>query len=125
MKRQPLGPSGEEKTNRSLFNKSSIEISPLSKFPSFRGVPDGRGVLLMCIQQNKCPFFSLLRILVALSKPTNMKPITIDGIAITPCPKTSLPYNPKFIERAKALRYAQNLPEVLFWMQVTNDVFTS
>ncbi len=86
-------------------------------------MPDGRGVLLMCIQQNKCPFFSLLRILVALSKPTNMKPITIDGIAITPCPKTSFPYNPKFIERAKALRYAQNLPEVLFWMQVTNGRF--
>lgn len=52
-----------------------------------------------------------------------MKPITIDAIAITPCPKTSLPYNPKFIERAKALRYAQNLPEVLFWMQVTKGRF--
>jgi|GEM_PF-5541858 len=52
-----------------------------------------------------------------------MKPITIDGIAIKPCPKIGLAYNSKLIERAKALRYAENLPEVLFWMQVTKGRF--
>ena len=52
-----------------------------------------------------------------------MKPITIDGIAITPFPKTNLPFNSKLKERAKALRYAENLPEVLFWMQVTKGRF--
>ena len=52
-----------------------------------------------------------------------MKPIIIDGIAITPFPKINLPYNPKLKERAKALRYAENLPEVLFWMQVTKGGF--
>ncbi|MEA2104216.1 MAG: DUF559 domain-containing protein [Candidatus Cloacimonadota bacterium] len=30
----------------------------------------------------------------------------------------NLPYNPKLKERAKDLRKAGNLPEVLFWMQV-------
>lgn len=52
-----------------------------------------------------------------------MKTITIDGIAIKLFSKTDLPYNPQLIERAKALRYAENLPEVLFWMQVTNGRF--
>ena len=34
-----------------------------------------------------------------------------------------LPYNPKLKERAKALRYAENLSEVLFWMQVHKNNF--
>ena len=53
-----------------------------------------------------------------------MKPqIIINNIAILPRPITNLPYNPKLKERAKALRYAENLPEVLFWMQVTKKRF--
>ncbi len=36
---------------------------------------------------------------------------------------TELPYNPKLKERAKALRYAENLSEVLFWMQVHKNHF--
>jgi len=35
----------------------------------------------------------------------------------------SLPYNPKLKERAKALRKAGNLSEVLFWNQVKNKHF--
>lgn len=35
----------------------------------------------------------------------------------------SLPYNPKLKERAKALRKAGNLAEVLFWKQVKNKQF--
>ena len=36
---------------------------------------------------------------------------------------TELPYNIKLRDRAKALRYAENLSEVLFWMQVHKGVF--
>src|SRR5690606_18524760 len=35
----------------------------------------------------------------------------------------SLPYNPKLKERARELRKAGNLPEVLFWNQVKNNQF--
>jgi len=34
-----------------------------------------------------------------------------------------LPYNPKLKEKARALRKAGNLSEVLFWMQVKNKKF--
>lgn len=47
----------------------------------------------------------------------------INGIAIILSPKTNLPYNPKLKERAKALRYAENLPEVLFWTRVSKKKF--
>jgi len=36
---------------------------------------------------------------------------------------TQLPYNPKLKPRAKELRYANNLSEVLFWMQVHKSHF--
>src|SRR5690606_11048916 len=35
----------------------------------------------------------------------------------------SLPYNPKLKERARELRKAGNLPEVLFWNEVKNRQF--
>lgn len=38
-------------------------------------------------------------------------------------PILELPYNPALKERAKKLRQARNLPEVLFWMQVTKGGF--
>ena len=38
-------------------------------------------------------------------------------------PILNLPYNSKLKERAKALRNAENLPEVLFWIQVTKKRF--
>jgi very-short-patch-repair endonuclease len=37
--------------------------------------------------------------------------------------KLSLPANPKLKMRARALRKARNLPEVLFWLQVKNKQF--
>jgi very-short-patch-repair endonuclease len=40
-------------------------------------------------------------------------------------PILELPYNPKLKERAKELRYAENLSEVLFWMQVHKSNFHS
>jgi very-short-patch-repair endonuclease len=49
--------------------------------------------------------------------------ININGDLIKSSPKQNLPYNPKLKERAKALRYAENLPEVLFWMQVNKKRF--
>ncbi len=52
-----------------------------------------------------------------------MNSFAINGITIISCPKPNLPYNPELKERAKALRYAENLPEVLFWIQVTKRQF--
>ena len=49
--------------------------------------------------------------------------ININGELIKSSPKQNLPYNSKLKERAKALRYAENLPEVLFWMQVNKKRF--
>jgi very-short-patch-repair endonuclease len=49
--------------------------------------------------------------------------VNINGDLIKSTPKQNLPYNPKLKERAKALRYAENLPEVLFWMQVNKKRF--
>lgn len=49
--------------------------------------------------------------------------ISINGDLIKSSPKQNLPYNPLLKERAKALRYAENLPEVLFWMQVNKKQF--
>ena len=49
--------------------------------------------------------------------------ININGDLIKSSPKQNLPYNPKLKERAKALRYVENLPEVLFWMQVNKKRF--
>ena len=48
---------------------------------------------------------------------------TIKNIKIFHNTITTLPYNPKLKERAKALRYAYNLSEVLFWMQVHKKHF--
>jgi len=56
-------------------------------------------------------------------KNTLQKEIVINGITLTTRPITNLPYQPRLRERAKALRQAQNLPEVLFWMQVTKKRF--
>ncbi|MBO9672528.1 MAG: endonuclease domain-containing protein [Sphingobacteriaceae bacterium] len=56
-------------------------------------------------------------------KNTLQKEIVINGITLTTTPVTNLPYQPRLRERAKALRQAGNLPEVLFWMQVTKKRF--
>lgn len=48
---------------------------------------------------------------------------TIKNIKIYHNTITTLPYNPKLKDRAKALRYAENLSEVLFWMQVHKGQF--
>jgi very-short-patch-repair endonuclease len=52
-----------------------------------------------------------------------MNLIAINGVIINPSPKQTLPYSPRLKERAKALRYAENLLEVLFWMQVARRQF--
>jgi very-short-patch-repair endonuclease len=51
------------------------------------------------------------------------KEIVVNGITLTTTPITDLPYQPRLKERAKALRQAGNLPEVLFWMQVIKKRF--
>ena len=54
---------------------------------------------------------------------TNPPYFTIKNSKIYHNTITELPYNPKLKERAKALRYAENLSEVLFWMQVHKNNF--
>jgi very-short-patch-repair endonuclease len=51
------------------------------------------------------------------------KVIIINGTTLKAAPIIKLPYQPRLKERAKALRQAGNLPEVLFWMQVTKKQF--
>lgn len=49
--------------------------------------------------------------------------LIINETPIKFAPILELPYNPALKERAKKLRQARNLPEVLFWMQVTKGGF--
>jgi len=51
------------------------------------------------------------------------KVLKINAIVLNHNPVKDLPYNPNLKQRAKQLRQARNLPEVLFWMQVTKDRF--
>ena len=51
------------------------------------------------------------------------KIIFIKNLKIKLNPILELPYNPKLKQRARELRKAGNLPEVLFWMQVTKGGF--
>ncbi|RZJ81863.1 MAG: endonuclease domain-containing protein [Flavobacterium sp.] len=52
-----------------------------------------------------------------------MNIVIINERTITLSATINLPYNPKLKEKAKALRYAENLPEVLFWMRVSKSKF--
>ena len=49
--------------------------------------------------------------------------VVINGIPIKLNPILELPYQPRLKERAKSLRQAENLPEVLFWMQINKRKF--
>ncbi|MCX2576394.1 DUF559 domain-containing protein, partial [Pedobacter sandarakinus] len=49
--------------------------------------------------------------------------VVINGTKIKLNPILTLPFEASLKERAKALRYAENLPEVLFWMQVNKRKF--
>lgn len=51
------------------------------------------------------------------------KVLKIHNTIINTTPVTILPYNAQLKPRAKELRQARNLPEVLFWMQVTKGGF--
>lgn len=51
------------------------------------------------------------------------KILKIKDIILQPTPITTLPYNPLLKEKARALRQAKNLSEVLFWIQVTKGRF--
>jgi very-short-patch-repair endonuclease len=79
---------------------SSLIVDPASSSPLVEGCPQG-----------------------GVSKKYEAKNIIINGIILKPTPITELPYNPNLKVRAKDLRKARNLPEVLFWMQVTKSRF--
>jgi len=49
--------------------------------------------------------------------------ISINNIPIQFAPVRDLPRNPRLMQRAKDLRKARNLPEVVFWMQVHKGAF--
>jgi len=49
--------------------------------------------------------------------------VVINGISIKLNPILELPYQPRLKERAKSLREAENLPEVLFWVQINKKKF--
>jgi very-short-patch-repair endonuclease len=49
--------------------------------------------------------------------------VVINNITLKLNPIIDLPYNPILKKRAKDLRQAENLSEVLFWMQVTKGRF--
>lgn len=51
------------------------------------------------------------------------KVLKIKNTFLKPNPITKLPYNPKLKLRARELRQAENLSEVLFWMQITKGRF--
>lgn len=51
------------------------------------------------------------------------KQIFINGVIIGSRQITKLPYNSKLKEKSKLLRQAGNLPEVLFWVEVTKRNF--
>jgi len=51
------------------------------------------------------------------------KILKIKDTLLGPNPITELPYNPQLKLRARELRKAENLSEVLFWMQVTKGRF--
>lgn len=51
------------------------------------------------------------------------KVLKIHDIILNTTPVITLPYNAQLKPRAKELRQARNLPEVLFWMQVTKGGF--
>jgi very-short-patch-repair endonuclease len=53
----------------------------------------------------------------------NIQKIFIDNIEIKQFTQYILPANPNLKVRAKIFRQARNLPEVLFWMQVTKGNF--
>ncbi len=84
-------------------------IEPTSNTPLSEGCPQD-GVFNNTPTQNN----------TALTKPTSLK---IRGIILVQNPITQLPYNPNLKLRAKKLRQAENLSEVLFWMQVTKGNF--
>lgn len=52
-----------------------------------------------------------------------MKPLRIGNVFLKENPIHELPYNFHLKQRAVKLRKAGNLPEVLFWMQVTKSRF--
>lgn len=52
-----------------------------------------------------------------------LKVLKIKDTFLIANPITDLPYNPQIKLRARELRQAENLPEVLFWMQVTKGRF--
>lgn len=58
-----------------------------------------------------------------VSNPASKNYYVINDVIVYHQPKLNLPCNIKLKDKAKSLRYAENLPEVLFWMQITKKRF--
>ncbi len=81
---------------------TKLKHIPASHSPLTKGCP-----------QDGVSFFSIPR----------TKALEINGIILKPNPLFELPYNPKLKERARSLRQARKLSEVLLWKQVTKGGF--
>ena len=98
-----------------IVTKPTFVKNPTSNSPPLEGCPTG-GVVPNTTSQNE---------INPHTAPHNfMDPNTfIKNNSIYFNPILELPYNIKLKARAKELRQAENLSEVLFWMQVTKDQF--
>lgn len=81
---------------------AKLKRAPTSNSPLTGGCP-----------QDRVSFFDTQR----------TKVLEINGIILNPNPILELPYNSKLKERARSLRQARNLSEVLFWKQVAKGGF--
>ncbi|KKQ80040.1 MAG: hypothetical protein UT02_C0017G0023 [Parcubacteria group bacterium GW2011_GWC2_38_7] len=118
-----------------MNNQNHVRVVRSIKFPSKRGVPAGRGVLPECGVPERRGVFSESRV------PERRGVFSENGeehpVIASQChPSTrgestgrgvlkwyELPFNPKLKQRARELRKAGNLSEVLFWNQVKNNQF--
>lgn len=100
--------------------KKSVRIECGSNSPPLEGCPQG-GVVYT--RPGKCPENPVLTTNSESDTTNSSKFLYINSIPIKMNPILDLACNPALKKRAKELRQAKNLPEVLFWMQVTKSRF--
>ena len=95
--------------------KTENKLNDVFNSPPLEGCPQGRGGSFVA-GRGGCNY--------PKQEPTKTQPtIFIGTIPLKLTPMLDLPCNILLKQRAKELRQAGNLPEVLFWMQVTKGRF--
>jgi very-short-patch-repair endonuclease len=103
---------------------STLEVSNenTEQFPSAGGVSAGRGG--QTSEENSTPYIEVISARRSGKSPEGCDTPSVENhIPRNTKNFMSLPYNPRLKQRAKSLRKAGNLPEVLFWLQVKNKQF--